>query len=130
MKTCPQCGELNGDSRVFCFKCQTALPRAESYRKICLKCKTIHAGRAESCETCGGRLSVYSEAAVAADRRESGSCLLYIVSVLIPIAGIILGCIYIARQEDELGKSLLATSIVTWVIAVLLGIAFAGCSLR
>ncbi len=41
---------------------------------------------------------------------------LYIVSFLIPIIGIVLGLIYIAKDDDALGKSLLTFSIIISVI--------------
>ncbi|MDD2503294.1 MAG: hypothetical protein PHP79_05425 [Clostridia bacterium] len=53
---------------------------------------------------------------------------MYIVSVLIPLVGIILGCIYIARREDELGKSLIITGVVSNIVVVILGIMLASCS--
>ena len=53
---------------------------------------------------------------------------MYAVSVLVPLLGIILGCIYIARGEDELGKSLIITGVVSNVIAVVLGIVLSSCS--
>lgn len=46
---------------------------------------------------------------------------MYVISVLIPLAGIILGCINIAREEDDLGKSLIITGVI-------LGILLRGCS--
>lgn len=53
---------------------------------------------------------------------------MYVVSVLIPLVGIILGCIYIAREEDELGKSLIITGVISNVIAILLGLMLTSCS--
>ena len=127
MKTCPKCGELNGENSRECYKCKSSLGATSSYRKICPKCKTIYAGRAESCETCGGKLSVYMDEYVARQDSSSGGCWLYVVSILIPLVGIILGCIYIARREDELGKSLIMTSIITWVVVGVISVAFASC---
>ena len=44
------------------------------------------------------------------------NAVLYIISFLFPIIGIILGIVYIKKDEDELGKSLLIFSIVFLII--------------
>jgi uncharacterized membrane protein YbjE (DUF340 family) len=53
---------------------------------------------------------------------------MYVVSILIPLVGIILGCIYISRREDELGKSLIITGVVSNIISIILGIIITSCS--
>ena len=58
----------------------------------------------------------------------SDGCWMYVVSVLIPLVGIILGCIYIARREDELGKSLIITGVISNIVAIILGIMLTSCS--
>ena len=56
---------------------------------------------------------------------DSSNCLLYVLSFLLPIVGIILGIVYIAKNEDELGRTLLAigaiTMVVGWICLMLLG---------
>ena len=130
MKTCPKCNELNGDNRTFCFRCSASLGPVDAYKKICTKCNVIYSQRTEICEDCGGRLSVYANDnyGTTYSGGSEGGCWMYVVSVLIPLVGIILGCIYIARQEDELGKSLIITGVVSNILAVILGIMLAGCS--
>lgn len=114
MRTCPKCSELNGDSRTECWKCKASLGAVDTYKKICPKC--------------GGRLSVCSkDTEYKGSDSDNSGCWLYVVSVLFPLVGIILGCIYIARREDELGKSLIITGIVSNVIAVILGIMLVSC---
>lgn len=102
---------------------------ADIYKKICPKCGYVYSSKTENCESCGGRLSVYTEGAdFRATHSDNGGCWMYVVSVIFPLVGIILGCIYIARSEDELGKSLIITGVVSNVLAVLLGVMLAGCS--
>lgn len=121
MKTCPKCGELNGDSRTDCFKCKAILGSVDTYQKICPKCGFVYSSKTESCDSCGGRLSVYTPDAVnKTSYSDNSGCWMYVVAVLIPLVGIILGCIYISRGEDDLGKSLIITSVVTHIIAAIL----------
>ncbi|HBP38433.1 MAG TPA: hypothetical protein DD640_06780 [Clostridiales bacterium] len=131
MKTCPKCGELNGENRSECFKCKASLGAASTYKKICPKCKTLYSGKSETCENCGNRLAVYDDNHYSHDASShaaaAGGCWMYLVSVLIPIIGIILGCIYIARGEDDLGKSLIITSVVTIVVFTVIGVLLASC---
>jgi len=129
MRTCSKCGELNGDSRSDCWKCKNSLGPVDTYKKICPKCGLIFSQKADSCEKCGGRLSVYSgESSSYPSSKESSGCWMYVVAVLLPIVGIILGCIYIARGDDELGKSLIITSVVVSIIATIVGFMLASCS--
>lgn len=129
MRTCPKCNELNGDNRTECWKCKAFLGAADTYKKICPKCGLIFSQKTESCDKCGGRLSVYSENTdYGASNSDNSGCWMYVVSVLIPLVGIILGCIYIARKEDELGKSLIITGVISNVIVVILGLMLASCT--
>ena len=128
MKTCPKCKELNGDTRTECWKCKTFLGVVDTYKKICPKCGNTFLAKAENCDKCGVRLSVYSESYANAGSDNSG-CWMYVVSAIIPLVGIILGCIYIARHEDELGKSLIITGVVSNIIMVVLSFLLAGCSI-
>ena len=130
MRTCPNCKELNGDNRTTCWKCKTSLGPVDTYKKICLKCKTIYSQNVLHCDQCGEHLSVYTETGndIAKSRSDSSGCWLYAVSVLIPLVGIILGCIYIARQEDDLGKSLIITGVVSNIAFTILAVMLGGCA--
>lgn len=129
MKTCPKCNELNGDNRTDCWKCKTSLGPVDQYKKICPKCRLIFSQRDEICDRCGGRLGVYDDnIKVNAEKSNDSGCWLYVVSVLIPLVGIILGCIYIARREDELGKSLIITGVISNLLVVILGFLLTSCS--
>ena len=129
MRTCPKCNELNGNNRTDCYKCKAFLGAIDTYKKICPKCGLIFSQKIESCDKCGGRLSVYSGSTdYQTPISDNSGCWMYVVSVLIPLVGIILGCIYIARGEDDLGKSLIITGVISNVIAIILGIMLTSCS--
>lgn len=130
MKTCPNCHELNGNNRTDCWKCKTPLGPAQN-KKICSKCGFVFSSNAEFCDACGARLSVYTgREGYYASRSDNAGCWMYVLAVLIPLAGIILGCIYIARREDDLGKSLIITSIVSHIIVIVLGLMLSSCLAR
>lgn len=127
MKTCPKCGELNGDDRADCFKCRTILPAQSHHRKICPKCGTIYPPKKETCDECATRLAVYTP--------EKGSTKQsyvewwhYVVAILFPLIGLIMGCVYISRGDDDLGKTMIVTVIAGFVIQVVLGVLLAACS--
>lgn len=123
MIPCPKCGELNGDNSSTCFRCGAAFPKRPDYKKICPKCGRIYDARQDTCTNCPDvRLSVYtgeSEYYSGGASGGGGEIWMYIVGILIPVVGIILGCVYIARGDDELGKSVLLTSIFVPLIIAL-----------
>ena len=109
MKTCPECGELNGDNSTQCFKCGTHM-KTSNYRKICPKCGQIYQAGQDYCSSCpDSRLSVYAPEYAPVENKST--VWMYIIGFLIPPVGIVLGIVYIARREDDLGKSLLLFSI-------------------
>lgn len=130
MKTCQSCGELNGDKRTTCYKCKAGIGAAADYRKVCTRCGAVYAATAETCETCGTRLSVQSySSSGSAPRTASGmEPWMFAVSVLLPFIGLLMGLIYIARGEDDVGKTLLISSLVAGIIWVFLAITIAGCT--
>lgn len=129
MRTCVKCNELNGENRTECWKCKTPFPPADTYKKVCPKCGVVYPQKAESCEKCGGRLSVCTDVTgIRPWNIEDSGCWMYIISVLFPLVGIILGCIYISRREDEKGKSLIITGVISNIIAVILVIMLVSCS--
>lgn len=120
MITCPKCNEVNGNTRTTCYKCGAIFSKIDSYKKICRKCKTTYSSRETTCKHCDITLSVLSDNTnTGTDNANNASfngCALYIVSVLIPLLGIILGCIYIAKNENDYGKSLIFTSVVAIIL--------------
>lgn len=83
-----------------------------------------------NCDKCYGKLSVYDERyKYMNDSADNCGIWMYVVAILISLAGIILGCIYIFKGDEELGKSIIKTSIVTFIVAIMLGVLLAFCSL-
>ncbi|MDQ2087896.1 hypothetical protein RBH29_15805 [Herbivorax sp. ANBcel31] len=127
MKTCSKCGELNGNGRNDCWKCSTSL-KENTYKKICTKCGLLYSHKAEMCEQCSGRLSVYSgDSYYTTSSGSDIGCWMYVVSFFVPIIGIILGCIYIARGEDDEGKSLILFSVFVPIVVFVFFLMFASC---
>ena len=60
------------------------------------------------------------------DSGTSSDFWMYVVAVLLPLIGIILGLIYLARKEDSVGKNVLITAIVAGVVWFAVGLALAG----
>lgn len=123
MRTCPKCGEINGDNNTKCFKCDTILGPASSQKKICPSCKTIYAGSKETCDQCHCPLAVYGgSSSMYSGGYEYGTPgWAYAVAILLPLIGIIMGLIYLGRREDDMGKTMIITSIIASVVWALLG---------
>lgn len=132
MKKCPNCGEMNGDDRVSCFQCKTALGGPpQGYHKICPKCGKVFDFKAEACAYCGEHLQVYMQAAPAPAQVPAApmqgyrsepepKAWMYVVTVLFPLFGLLVGAAYIARGDDREGRSFLATAIITIGVCALI----------
>lgn len=124
MITCPKCQELNGIDRSTCWKCQTSLGSVGSlgagstYRKICPKCNIIYSQKTDICEKCYCALAVFSPSTPNnSDNDHSNfSASLHVIAVILPFIGIVLGCIYIGKNEDSLGRSLIITGIIHAIV--------------
>lgn len=114
LKTCPKCREQNGENRTTCYSCGTTL---ESYKKICRKCGSVHGEKDEICRSCGGGLSVYSPtfSFESTEKESEGKSWIYVLTILIPIVGLILGLIYMGKNDDD-GKPLLILSVVLSIV--------------
>ncbi|MFA9379590.1 MAG: hypothetical protein ACERKO_00885 [Acetanaerobacterium sp.] len=127
MKTCPKCGELNGEDRGDCYRCHAALPKNEHYRKICPKCGSLYNSRKERCDNCAAILAVYTPGS-GVTAEPIASWWHYAVAILFPLFGIIMGLIYLSRGEDELGKTVITTTVVAVITEIVLGILLVACS--
>lgn len=117
MKTCPNCNEVNGDGRSECWKCHTPLKESDRYYKICPKCNEVYTMKATRCKVCDGDLRVCdSHMSTYDDNTSGGEKWQYVIAVLFPLIGIILGCIYLGRQDDNKGKNLLILSIILMIV--------------
>lgn len=123
MKTCSQCGELNGDPAEKCFKCGHVFGKYEGFKKICPKCYRIFSGKTDECEYCHVPLTLYTSASDINSKGDSTSenyAWLYIVSFLIPILGFILGAVYISKGKESAGKAAIFTGIASMIICSVL----------
>lgn len=126
MRPCSNCNELNGKNRRYCYQCNTFLGPVDQFKKVCRSCGSIFEQKVEHCNKCGILLSVYSgDTYDHIQETDDGEMWMFVVSVIIPLLGIVLGLIYIVREQDDLGKSLIITSIVSnIIIGILLAIIF------
>lgn len=128
MKTCPKCGELNGDDRSDCFKCKTKLPNTGKLRKVCPQCGALYTYSPQKmeCDDCGVRLQVQSYDSNASTQGYA-EWWHYAVAILFPLIGLIMGLVYLSRGDDELGRTMMVTVVICFVIQVVLGIMLAAC---
>lgn len=124
MRTCPHCGETNGNNNAHCWKCKTFLGAVESYRKICPKCKHVYSAKTENCPNCGVTLSVLGSSQSTSS--EDNFNWMFIVAMLVPMVGLILGCILISQGNYTVGKDLIILSIV---VPIILLIVFVSCGI-
>ena len=119
MKTCSKCGELNGDNRSTCYKCGTSIGSVASYKKKCPKCGEVFNGSKDNCDYCGERLVTYDENYYFNQQygKSNSNTWMYVCTVIIPLLGIILGCVKMSNDKrDDSGKSLIILGVVLMVI--------------
>ena len=121
MRICPKCGETNGNNLTKCFKCGANLGSVDSYKKICPNCGLVYGPKSETCEECGERLSVVADRPAVSFQQKPASkdymdTWLYVVAILFPVVGILLGCAYIIRHDDFVGKRMIILSLVFMVL--------------
>lgn len=133
MIECPKCHELNGENRDTCWKCKTPFPK-QARRRLCESCGATCPESVVVCPSCGQKLRTSAEIResqrpVAKSTQSDNPKWMYVVAVLLPLIGIILGCIYISKDERDFGQSLIKVSVIVFVVcAVIAGIA-AGCAI-
>lgn len=130
MRTCPSCKELNGDSNEYCYKCNAYIGPVNSYqKKVCPNCDISYPPKKPYCDVCGRAL--VSASGVDYDQFEvkksasSVPCVetwMYIVGFLIPIVGLVLGCIQVAKNDKQGGRNLIITAIVSAVLITIVSI--------
>lgn len=122
MKECPKCGELNGDQNERCYNCNEYLGKSAPKKKICPKCMEVYYdSELDSCPKCHEHLRDYDSVSTGTYGSGGGygpnvPTWAYVVSVLLPVVGIVMGIIYLARGEDDIAKRLLLVSIIVSVV--------------
>ena len=119
MKTCPQCGELNGSAATSCFRCGKSLGPARTGRKICPRCRIIYSGDRETCDECHGPVSIYDEG-VGSGGDYGVETWQVVVAALVPLVGFIMGLIAYAQGERETAKTLILTALIAPLILALI----------
>jgi len=143
---CPNCGYENPDGATFCNFCGKAIasapaapaPQLSSYQPIspsspverprqCVSCGRSIPWTANVCPYCGHDYRVPTYNYPQQETLSSGMrALMYIISFLVPIAGIVLGIIYYVKPDPEMkrvGKNCIIIAILVWVIIALIYIA-------
>ncbi len=118
MRECPKCGELNGENNSRCYKCNAFIGKVETGKKICRVCGTVYNGNKSTCDTCGGSLSTYDpSAALAESYRSESHTWMYICTIIIPLIGIILGCVKSSGAKTaDLGKRLIILGVILTIV--------------
>ncbi len=116
-----------------CFKCGADLGPVGSYKKVCPKCGLVYESKSEKCDKCGERLAVLDDRPAVTTRQKSASKdymdgWLYVVAILFPVVGILLGCAYIIRHDDFVGKRMIILSLVFMVLWGILLWALTSCA--
>jgi predicted RNA-binding Zn-ribbon protein involved in translation (DUF1610 family) len=117
---CPNCGFENPDTAAFCSSCGKEMKSIGT--RNCVSCGRSIAWNANVCPYCGKDYRIQAYAQPPQPLISSGmKVLLYIISVLIPIAGIIIGAVYYTKPEEEykhVGKICLVIGVVITVLSV------------
>ncbi len=95
----------------------------------CVSCGRSIAWDANVCPYCGHdyRVAMMGPAAPTARMSDGMKILLYILSFLIPLIGIIVGVIYYVKPEPEykeVGRNCIIIAVIMWVIGALCAVAF------
>jgi hypothetical protein len=143
---CVNCGFENPDGATFCNFCGRAVvsapaaptlqtpsyqpvspPSSDDRPRQCVSCGRSIPWTANVCPYCGHdyRVSTYNH-----PQQETLSggmrALVYILSFLIPLAGIIIGIVFYVKPDPEMkrvGKNCIIIAIVVWAIAAIFAIA-------
>jgi predicted RNA-binding Zn-ribbon protein involved in translation (DUF1610 family) len=143
---CPNCGYENPEGATFCNFCGKTIapapaarpPQPSSYQPVsppstverprqCVSCGRSIPWAANVCPYCGHdyRVPIYNYPQQ--ETLSSGMrALLYIISFLIPIAGIILGIVYYVKPDPEMkrvGRNCMIIAVLVWVIIALIYVA-------
>lgn len=142
MIECPKCHEMNGQNRDTCWKCGTRIQeiRIQGMQgpriKICTNCRKKNPAGAVVCSDCGQRLTGPTRAEAwrpksqpVSNSTSDNPKWMYAVAVLLPLIGIILGCIYISKDERDFGQSLIKVSVIVFVVCAVIAGIVAGCAI-
>lgn len=119
---CPYCNQDNPENSRFCGQCRQPIPGPASGQRYCVSCGRAIGWDVNVCPYCGWDYrspQALSEPDVSGGMR----ALLYILSVMIPLAGFIIGAIYCTKPERvyrHVGKICLILGVVGILLSVVL----------
>lgn len=125
MRECPDCKELNGDNNEYCYKCKAWIGPVEIGRRRCPKCDIAYPPSKTYCDVCGESLLSSQRATSSAKYRNAAKnyssggeteLWMLIISFLIPIAGIVLGCIKVSQKDNDGAKKIFIATIASIVL--------------
>lgn len=120
MKECPKCGELNAEKNTRCFNCNTYLENVKSTTRICPKCMQVfYDSKVDECPKCRVELRDYSPTYGTNNKPNNKTDIpiwAYIIAIIIPIVGIIIGLVYLSRGEDVIAKRLILISVLVSIV--------------
>ncbi len=112
MKLCSHCGESNADDRNDCWKCGQPLTYCAD-KKFCTNCHETCITQSNTCPVCGGDLVSFSKQEES--EKQTSDAPLFILAILIPVIGLIIGIIQIAKDRKN-GISIILSSIAASAI--------------
>lgn len=120
---CPNCGAQNPAGAAICYSCGKELRSSGS--RNCVSCGRAIPWEANVCPYCGKDYRVQASSPQAQPTISAGMrALFYILSFLIPLAGIIIGAIYYSkpdRESKQVGKICLVLGVVSILLIVGIG---------
>lgn len=121
MVTCAKCGVENPDEANTCRMCGNTLGTGMRH---CVSCGRSIDWNVNVCPYCGHDFRIVMQDAAKKTMSTGTKVLLYIVSILIPIAGIIIGIVFLLRDDPE-EKRVGKICIILGIVMTLLTIGFA-----
>src|SRR3989339_376739 len=124
MVTCAKCGVENPDEANTCRMCGNTLGTGMRH---CVSCGRSIDWNVNVCPYCGHDFRIVLQDVAKMTMSTGIKVLLYIVSILIPIAGIIIGVVFLLRDDPEekrVGKICIILGIVMTLLTVGLSLLF------
>lgn len=89
--------------------------------KICPNCKNCLMDTETKCDKCGFALSENASVAPMIGSKTEGW--MYVIAFLIPFAGIILGCVQVAKNDNKGARGLFVVSLISILVRILIIVA-------
>ena len=109
MWICPSCTTKNLNENALCEKCGAS----KEFKVFCAECGKELSQSAKVCDACGGAIRVELKKVKIKDGADHS--MEFLIGIIIPFVGIIMGILYIA-QKESIGRALLISSIVALLI--------------